>query len=213
MKNLENLVGLSLGSNLGKRVENLEAAYQKLPLNNKRISLFYETKALVPEGSDKSWDLLYLNAVVLGSPIFSLTKTFEHIKKIEKQLGRKRSLKWAPRPIDIDLLFWGNKIISTNFLTIPHRFIAQRDFVLIPLNNIIQRIRRPNIIDPFSNNYYNAAYNKNYKYYNHRHYKNNNNGIGQLPINNFLYPQHKYGNTIVTNINIKQMLKNYLKNN
>ena len=159
MVNYKNFTVLGLGSNIGNREKNINNAVRKLPLRCKKISRFYYNQALLPNNAKKNWDLEYLNIIVIGFPIFDVLTTFHKIKKIEKQLGRRKSQKWSPRVIDIDILFWGKKIISTNFLTIPHIHISKRDFVLNPMNNFA---------------------------------------------GNFIHPKYS--------INVRQMLKNYIKN-
>jgi 2-amino-4-hydroxy-6-hydroxymethyldihydropteridine diphosphokinase len=59
------------------------------------------------------------------------------LKQIEKGLGRKKALRWGPRVIDLDILFYGDKIINSKELKVPHPRIFERDFVLRPLLEII----------------------------------------------------------------------------
>jgi 2-amino-4-hydroxy-6-hydroxymethyldihydropteridine diphosphokinase len=68
---------------------------------------------------------------------------FKNLKKIEKKLGKKNRGKWAPREIDIDILFFGNHIIKNKSVKIPHPMIAKRNFVLIPLMELV-----PDLIHP-----------------------------------------------------------------
>jgi 2-amino-4-hydroxy-6-hydroxymethyldihydropteridine diphosphokinase len=133
----KNLVVFGLGSNLNDISKNLEFAIKKLPIKNKKVSSTIQTKALLPKDSPQSWGINYLNTVVIGYPIFDVFKTFSIIKKIEKQMGRTKSKKWAPRIIDIDILFWGDKNISINYLQIPHKELHKRFFTLKPIADII----------------------------------------------------------------------------
>ena len=66
--------------------------------------------------------------------------------EIENIIGRVRSKKWAPREIDVDILFYNKEVISEDNLSIPHKFLHERRFVLIPLNDIA-----PNLIHPIYN--------------------------------------------------------------
>lgn len=131
---------LGLGSNLGDRVGNIHQALDLLSaqMKIKEISSIYETE---PVGySDQDW---FLNLVLKGAtgldPIEMLTFT----KSIESQLGRKESFRNAPRPIDIDILFFGDRIISLKEITIPHTGIVERGFVLIPLTEIAPEFVHP----------------------------------------------------------------------
>jgi len=67
---------------------------------------------------------------------YSLVDLFSFLKRIEKDLGREKTIKWGPREIDLDILFYNDLIYSDENLTIPHKGITDRDFVLIPLNEI-----------------------------------------------------------------------------
>ena len=58
------------------------------------------------------------------------------LKRIEKELGRKKTYRWGPRVIDIDILFYGKKVVKTKNLTVPHKEISNRAFVLVPLKEI-----------------------------------------------------------------------------
>ncbi len=60
----------------------------------------------------------------------------EHLKIIEKKLGRIQRPKWGPREVDLDLLFYNNLIFSNESVTIPHKEVIYRDFVLVPLSEI-----------------------------------------------------------------------------
>ena len=65
------------------------------------------------------------------------------ISEIEDKMGRKRQEKWGPRTLDIDILFWGNQIITTPGLTVPHPALARRRFTLVPLNEIASEFVHP----------------------------------------------------------------------
>ena len=124
---------LSLGSNIGNRKKNIEKALVQLEKNSiKKIKLssFYETEPVGPVQRN------FYN--IAGKFKIELTPfdLLKKIKEIESLLGRKKTYRWGPRVIDIDILFYGKKIIKTKNLIIPHKEICKRLFVLIPLNEI-----------------------------------------------------------------------------
>lgn len=85
----------------------------------------------------------YLNAVVKISSDNSLNELFNFLKKIEMELGRTTTEKWGDREIDLDILFYNDIIYSDDRITIPHKGITKRDFVLVPLCEI-----NPGLIHP-----------------------------------------------------------------
>ena len=138
MKGVE--VYLGLGSNLGDRMCNLTSAVKRLSekLTIKKISSVYETE---PMGYTEQ--PMFLNAVIKGVTALDLLELLSFVKGIESDLGRQTSFRNAPRIIDIDILFYGDRIIQTEELTIPHPRIAERAFVLVPLAEIA-----PNLVHP-----------------------------------------------------------------
>lgn len=101
-------------------------------------SSVYETK---PYGYKNQGN--FLNAAVKISTEFSFIQLLDYLKLIEKNLGRVKTEKWGPREIDLDLLFFNDLIYSNDRVTIPHKEIAYRDFVLVPLCEI-----SPNFVHP-----------------------------------------------------------------
>lgn len=95
------------------------------------LSSIYEAKPFGISEQDN-----YLNAVIKLKTSFELHDLFKFIKNIEVELGRKQTFKWGPREIDLDLLFYDEVILKDENITIPHPGIHQRDFVLIPLQEI-----------------------------------------------------------------------------
>lgn len=71
---------------------------------------------------------------------------FEFLKSVEKQVGRKVTTKWGPREIDLDILFYNDLIFSDDEITVPHKDLLNRDFVLVPLSEIA-----PELIHPLMN--------------------------------------------------------------
>jgi 2-amino-4-hydroxy-6-hydroxymethyldihydropteridine diphosphokinase len=132
-----------LGSNLGDRLVTLSQARQKISRLVGEIittSSLYESAAW---GNTNQPD--FYNQVVEVNTSQSPEEVLATILKIENELGRERLEKWGPRVIDIDILFYGNEIVNTNALTIPHPGIPNRRFTLLPLAEI-----SPGLIDPIS---------------------------------------------------------------
>ena len=123
-------VYMGLGSNVGNKEANLAQAFKLLPpdVTVARISSLYETE---PVGyKDQPW---FLNCVCCAYTDLSPPKLLDYVKHIEEQLGRLLSFRNAPRPIDIDLLFYGDETVDSDQLTIPHPRVHERAFTLAPL--------------------------------------------------------------------------------
>lgn len=135
-------VQLSLGSNVGVRGRNLEAALAalgQLPETSlTRRSRVYETE---PYGVREQPGFLNM-AVEIETGLHPL-ELLEAIKAIEGRLGRRQAQRWGPREIDIDIVLWDDLILDTDTLTVPHPDFRQRAFVLIPLSEIA-----PEAVDP-----------------------------------------------------------------
>jgi 2-amino-4-hydroxy-6-hydroxymethyldihydropteridine diphosphokinase len=127
---------LSLGSNLGDREENLRHAIGMLP-DVLRVSRFYDTEPA--EVRDQPWFKNCAVELEADVPEGLLRVT----QAIEKELGRERTIPKGPRVIDIDILFFGNAVIDSPELTIPHPRLAVRRFVLEPLAEIAPHVRHP----------------------------------------------------------------------
>lgn len=125
---------LLTGSNLGNRPLNLSHAIEKLkakfgkPL---KVSAIYETAAW---GNTKQ--SAFLNQVISFTSNLSPDTVLKTILDIELKMGRERNEKWGPRLIDIDILYYGEDVIQQSDLVIPHPFIQDRRFTLVPLNEI-----------------------------------------------------------------------------
>jgi 2-amino-4-hydroxy-6-hydroxymethyldihydropteridine diphosphokinase len=137
-------VYLSLGSNLGEREENLERACEALEAEHVHIvkrSSIYETEP--QDASSQRWFLnMALECETRCFPVQLLTL----LQKIERKLGRVRAsgaVRNAPRTIDIDILLFGNAVMQTSQLTIPHPRMLERRFVLEPLIEIAPELRHP----------------------------------------------------------------------
>ena len=126
-------VYLGLGSNLGERTDNLVNAIRKLSQKTKieQTSSVYETEPVGYEDQP-----LFLNAVISLTTELEPLELLRFIKQIEVELGRRPDFRNAPRIMDIDILFYGDRILQSGELTIPHPRIAERAFVLVPLAEI-----------------------------------------------------------------------------
>jgi 2-amino-4-hydroxy-6-hydroxymethyldihydropteridine diphosphokinase len=87
----------------------------------------------------------FLNAVIKIRSERTLKELSPWIKTLEREIGRQEGPKWGPREIDIDLLFYNNTIFSDERMTVPHREVLLRDFVLVPLNEIAPEFEHPGI--------------------------------------------------------------------
>lgn len=85
----------------------------------------------------------FLNQVLEVATTLSPEELLEQIKQIEQQMGRERRVKWGERLIDIDILFYEQAVIYTEKLKIPHPFLHERNFVLIPLQEIAPDFQHP----------------------------------------------------------------------
>lgn len=127
---------LGLGSNLADRRDTLERAVIALDgaLRVRRVSPVVESPALLPAGAPPDWNRPFLNLVVEAETDLEPAALLDELKRIEAALGRTPAGRWAPRPIDIDILLYGEEHIATDRLTIPHARLAERSFVLAPLS-------------------------------------------------------------------------------
>ena len=133
---------LCLGSNLGNREENLCQALALLSprVNVEKISSIYETE---PVGYKEQ--PLFLNLVCRIATDLPPDELLHFVKDIETEMGRIPSFPNAPRIIDVDMLFYGNKIMETQNLTIPHPRLKDRAFVLIALTEIAPDLIHPEL--------------------------------------------------------------------
>jgi 2-amino-4-hydroxy-6-hydroxymethyldihydropteridine diphosphokinase len=137
---MHKVVYLSLGSNVGDRAANLSSAIERLGALGtvERASSFYETEPV--EFTAQPW---FLNCAVKLDTEKMPKQLLAGILDLEQKMGRRRTQKKGPRTIDIDILLFGNSIIDTRGLTIPHPAMHQRRFVLEPLAEIAAEVRHP----------------------------------------------------------------------
>ena len=136
------VVYLGLGSNLGNRQRNLAVALRRLePLVRvEAVSSLYETDPVGPQDQP-----LFLNAVCRGVTGLPPKGLLRHLHEVECELGRRTGPQWGPRPIDIDLLLYGDLVVAESNLQVPHPELAQRAFVLAPLKELAAGVRHPQL--------------------------------------------------------------------
>jgi len=135
-------VYIGLGANVGELLANLAAAWEKACrlLANARLSAIYRT-----EPQHRAEQPEYLNAVGTGETTLDPLDLLDALNAIEKDLGRNRALevRMGPRPIDLDILLYGELVMESSRLCIPHPRMAERRFVLVPLLELAPDLRDP----------------------------------------------------------------------
>lgn len=152
---------LSLGSNMGDRIAHLSAAEEKLnhysQINIIRKSKIYETEPwpLHQVDDKRSYAykeggvMWYLNQVVEIETNLTPDQLLNVAESVELDIGRSKKHHWGSREIDIDILLYNNEIFESDHLTIPHRHMTDRQFVLVPLLEL-----EPHLKDPVSKKSY-----------------------------------------------------------
>jgi 2-amino-4-hydroxy-6-hydroxymethyldihydropteridine diphosphokinase len=136
---------IGLGSNLGDRKAQLDAAVAALaatPGCNLIAARSYHETAPVggPPGQDD-----YLNAATALETTLEPLDLLHALQEIERRAGRVRTVRWGARTLDLDLLLFGDRVITTDELRVPHPRMAERGFVLAPLAEIA-----PGAVDPIT---------------------------------------------------------------
>ncbi|MGX4667721.1 2-amino-4-hydroxy-6-hydroxymethyldihydropteridine diphosphokinase [Cerasibacillus sp. JNUCC 74] len=139
-----NKVYIALGTNIEPRFNHLQEALRRLQ-EHKKISILkqssiYET---APVGYTNQAD--FLNMVIQAETDCTPIELLDYCQQIEKELGRKRTIRFGPRTIDLDILLYNQENIKMERLTIPHPRMHERAFVLVPLNEIA-----PNTVLPLT---------------------------------------------------------------
>ncbi|MGE5675144.1 MAG: 2-amino-4-hydroxy-6-hydroxymethyldihydropteridine diphosphokinase [Mycobacterium leprae] len=132
---------LSLGSNLGDRLDMLVQAVRRLGNEHVEItgvSSVYET---TPQGKVDQPD--FLNIVLAVRTDLTPRRLLQHVLRVEQDLGRVRSERWGPRTVDIDLLLYGPTVCTDDELTLPHPRMTERAFVLVPLLELAADLALP----------------------------------------------------------------------
>ncbi len=127
-------VYLSLGSNIGNRRANIARALElieKKALGEIVKSPLYETPPVGPQDQDS-----FYNMVISFDTGASVMELLNYLKGVEVIIGRKKRSRWGAREIDCDILYYGTEIVQNSYITVPHKEIKNRLFVLIPFCDI-----------------------------------------------------------------------------
>ena len=137
---MTNSVYLSLGSNLGDREANLQRAVEALQeeLTVSALSSLYETE---PVGVLQQPS--FLNLALAATTDLPPLDLLALVKRVEREVGRRPTFRWGPRVVDVDIILFGDHIVHTPELIIPHREMANRAFVLVPLAEIAPDVQHP----------------------------------------------------------------------
>lgn len=126
---------VAFGSNMGERRDYIEKALTAMKehkqIRVKKISSVYETK---PYGGVEQED--FLNGAVMMDTLLYPKELLAFLQDLEKRAGRERTIHWGPRTLDLDILFYGDRRIWEDDLTVPHPDMKNRDFVLKPMAEI-----------------------------------------------------------------------------
>jgi 2-amino-4-hydroxy-6-hydroxymethyldihydropteridine diphosphokinase len=130
---MKHSVYLALGTNLGHRLENLQAAVDALApeVIVSAESKIYETPAWGYEDQPA-----FLNMAIKAETDLEPEPLLKYLKALEVRLGRAQSFRWGPRLIDMDILFYDDLVVDTQSVVLPHPRLQERAFVLVPLADI-----------------------------------------------------------------------------
>ncbi len=133
-------IALALGSNMGDRMAALRAAATALTpfVSVTAASPVYETAAVYIANQPA-----FLNAALTGTTELEPLALLTALKKLETELGRRPGLRYGPRLLDIDIIFYGDHILATPELALPHPRVAEREFVLWPLADVAPEWKHP----------------------------------------------------------------------
>ncbi len=136
-------VFLGLGANIGNRQANMRLALRWLARRCTigAVSSLYRSDAVVIEGAAAGPG--YLNAVCEITTELAPADLLRFVKEIEYEIGRRPAARWAARVIDIDVLLYGDVVVATAELSIPHPLLAERHFVLVPLAELASDVTHP----------------------------------------------------------------------
>lgn len=137
---MPHVIYLSLGSNLGDRLSNLQNAIVNL---SPKVQLVTQSSIYETEPWGYSDQPAFLNQVIKAETALDPIELLIFLKDVEVLMGRQETFRFGPRLIDIDILFYDDLILETTNLTIPHPRIGERAFVLVPLAEIAPDLRHP----------------------------------------------------------------------
>ncbi|MGE7604824.1 2-amino-4-hydroxy-6-hydroxymethyldihydropteridine diphosphokinase [Peribacillus sp. NPDC097675] len=139
---MENISYLSIGSNMGNRLETFQTTFRLLDehahIELVSCSSLYETDPVGYTDQD-----CFLNAVIKVKTDLKPEELLQTCMEIEQELGRKRDIRWGPRTLDLDILLYNHENVETEILSIPHPRMHERAFVIIPLMELEPDINLP----------------------------------------------------------------------
>jgi 2-amino-4-hydroxy-6-hydroxymethyldihydropteridine diphosphokinase len=142
MNSLQATVFISLGTNLGDREKNLRDAIELLA-QLPHTSLIKQSRIYTTAAWGKTDQPDFLNMVVAISSALLSQQLMESLLQLEEKMGRVRNDHWGPRIIDMDILFYGDEVVDSLTLRVPHPEMQHRNFVLVPLNEIAPELVHP----------------------------------------------------------------------
>jgi len=141
---MKNQAYIALGSNMGDRerylIEAIKKIHQQSNIEVVNISSIYETDPVGYTDQDQ-----FLNMVIYVNTDLTAFQLLSTLQEIERQLNRKREIKWGPRTLDLDILLFNHENIEAEQLIVPHPRMHERAFVLIPLYELNQEVSIPNV--------------------------------------------------------------------
>jgi 2-amino-4-hydroxy-6-hydroxymethyldihydropteridine diphosphokinase len=139
---MNHIVYLALGTNLGDRRANLQAAMDSFA---PEIKILSESKVYETAPWGYADQPPFLNMAVKAETDLEALALLAHLKQLEAKLGREKTFRWGPRLIDMDILFYDDLVFQSESLTIPHPHLHERAFVIVPLADIA-----PDFVHPVS---------------------------------------------------------------
>ncbi len=128
------IIHIGIGSNLGNRQENCLEAIRRL--EQQGVTALKRSSIIETEPWGVTDQPHFINMAIEAETAICPEDLLLSLKNIEKAMGREKTAHWGPRVIDLDILFYDDKIIDSSDLTIPHPHLHERDFVLLPLMEI-----------------------------------------------------------------------------
>lgn len=141
------MIYISIGSNVGNRLHNLQLALKKIAQQGfviSQLTPIIETTAILPEAAPADWNNSYFNMVIGGTTSATPQELLQQLLQIERELGRaERHPRWSPRIIDLDILLFDKIIVNEVNLNIPHPELLKRDFLIHLLALLIPNQKHP----------------------------------------------------------------------
>lgn len=137
---MDHLIYLALGSNLGDRQANLQAALEALP---HQVAVLARSPVYLTPPWGIRTQPAFLNQAARAATDLAPEALLHHLKNIERELGRVPGVRYGPRLIDLDILFYDDLVLDQPGLTIPHPRLHERAFVLVPLADLAPDLRHP----------------------------------------------------------------------